>query len=99
MVQNALAVVTSRGNSIPISHVHTGDSGSGSKYEEHQHGHGDIEEEERARIERLGRERPPEFKSFIAEVCFCYSILASVIMAVSQIAFGYIHVQMRLTMR
>jgi len=37
---------------------------------------------ERARIERLGRERPPKFTSLWAEIGFCYSILASQFMAV-----------------
>ena len=47
--------------------------------------HGDEEapESEQARIERLGRERPAKFKSFGAELAFCYSIIASQFMAVS----------------
>lgn len=46
----------------------------------------DVDEDERARIERLGRERPPKFKSFTAEICFCYSLLASMITVVG--SFG-----------
>ena len=38
-------------------------------------------EPENARLERLGRERPLRFKSFGAELAFCYSILASEFMA------------------
>ena len=41
------------------------------------------EETEEARIDRLGRERPPQFKSAWAEYLFCYSILASQFMAVT----------------
>ena len=40
-----------------------------------------IEETEQQRIERLGRERPPQFKSLWAEILFVYSILASQFMA------------------
>lgn len=39
-------------------------------------------ETEQAHIERLGRERPAKFKSFGAELAFCYSIIASQFMAV-----------------
>ena len=88
MVQNTLAAVTSRSNSIPISHIHTNASGLSSKHEEVSNRLGDSDEDERARIERLGRERPPNFKSFFAEVCFCYSILASMIMGVRPIHSG-----------
>ena len=42
-----------------------------------------IEETEKQRVERLGRERPPQFKSLWAELLFVYSILASQFMAVS----------------
>ena len=42
------------------------------------------EESEKERIERLGRQRPPQFKSLMAEILFVYSILASQFMAVSQ---------------
>ena len=42
----------------------------------------DDRESERVRIERLGRERPAKFKSFGAELAFCYSIIASQFMAV-----------------
>lgn len=49
---------------------------------------GDAEnpESERARIERMGRERPTQFKSFIAELAFCYSVIASQFMSVSFVA-------------
>lgn len=39
-------------------------------------------ESEQARIERLGRERPAKFKSFGAELAFCYSVIASQFMSV-----------------
>lgn len=39
-------------------------------------------ESDRARIERLGRERPARFKSFGAELAFCYSVIASQFMSV-----------------
>ena len=44
---------------------------------------GEEIESEHARIERLGRQRPTKFKSFGAELAFCYSIIASQFMAVS----------------
>lgn len=37
---------------------------------------------DRARIDRLGRERPAKFKSFGAELAFCYSVIASQFMSV-----------------
>jgi len=40
------------------------------------------EESEEAHIERLGRERPENFKSFGAELAFCYAVLASQFMCV-----------------
>ncbi|MCJ1389848.1 hypothetical protein MMC18_002705 [Xylographa bjoerkii] len=40
-----------------------------------------IEESERERVERLGRNRPPQFQSLWAEVLFVYSIVASLFMA------------------
>lgn len=42
----------------------------------------EASESDRARIERLGRERPEKFKSFGAELAFCYSVIASQFMAV-----------------
>lgn len=42
---------------------------------------GEETETEHARLERLGRERPARFKSFGAELAFCYSIIASEFMA------------------
>ena len=44
----------------------------------------DTDEIEEQRVERLGRERPAQFKSLWAEVLFVYSILASQFMAVGQ---------------
>ncbi|KZF25302.1 MFS general substrate transporter [Xylona heveae TC161] len=38
-------------------------------------------ESERARIERLGRERPPQFHSLLAEIGFCFSISMSQVLA------------------
>lgn len=35
-----------------------------------------------ARIERLGRERPAKFKTVWTEIGFCFSLLASMVMAV-----------------
>ena len=46
-------------------------------------------ESEHARIERLGRERPAKFKSFGAELAFCYSIIASQFMAVSSLPYPF----------
>lgn len=50
---------------------------------EKSHRDEEAPESEHARIERLGRERPAKFKSFGAELAFCYSIIASQFMAVS----------------
>ena len=41
------------------------------------------DETEKARLDRLGRERPSQFNSALAEYLFCYSILASQFMAAS----------------
>lgn len=38
-----------------------------------------------ARIERLGRERPAKFKTVWTEIGFCFSLLASMVMAVSDL--------------
>lgn len=63
---------------------HVGKSeGSDSRTADHQEDHG-TEETERQRIERLGRERPAKLNSLGAEVFFCYSVIASQFMAVSQ---------------
>ena len=40
-------------------------------------------ESKRAHIEKLGRERPAKFKTALAEILFCYSVIASQFMAVS----------------
>ncbi|KAH0533887.1 hypothetical protein FGG08_007494 [Glutinoglossum americanum] len=54
-------------------------TGSGTNKPE---GNGPVTEEEsfEARIERLGRERPPQFKSLWAEIGFCFSISMSQIL-------------------
>ena len=49
-------------------------------------GDGEALESDRARIERLGRERPPQFKSLGAELAFCYSVIASQFMSVRSVA-------------
>jgi hypothetical protein len=41
------------------------------------------EESMAARIERLGRQRPEQFKTLAAEVGFCFSLLGSMAMAVT----------------
>ena len=51
-------------------------------------GDGEALETERARIERLGRERPAKFQSVGAELAFCYSIIASQFMAVRFLSFA-----------
>ena len=45
------------------------------------------EESESARLERLGRQRPAQFKTIWSEVAFAYSILASQMMAVRSLPF------------
>lgn len=47
-------------------------------------------ESERARIERLGRERPARFNSFGAELAFCYSVIASQFMSVRFVALRHL---------
>lgn len=37
-----------------------------------------------AEIQRLGRQRPDTFRTALAEVAFCFSLLASMFMAVSE---------------
>lgn len=49
-------------------------------------GDGEASQSDRARIERLGRERPAKFKSLGAEVTFCYSVIASQFMSVRSVA-------------
>ena len=53
--------------------------------------HGDGEESEAARLERLGRQRPAQLKTLRAEIAFGYSILTSMITAVS-LPFHVLHV-------
>ena len=43
-------------------------------------------ESDRAHFDRLGRERPAKFKSFGAELAFCYSVIASQFMTVRHLA-------------
>ena len=49
-------------------------------------GDGEALDSDRAHIVRLGRERPAKFKSFGAELAFCYSIIASQFMSVRSVA-------------
>ena len=49
-------------------------------------GDGEASESDQARIERMGRERPTKFKSFAAELAFCYSVIASQFMSVRAVA-------------
>ena len=49
-------------------------------------GDGEAPGSDRARIERMGRERPTKFKSLGRELTFCYSIIASQFMSVSSVA-------------
>ena len=42
----------------------------------------EAQESDRARFDRLGRERPAQFRSFGAELAFCYSVIASQFMTV-----------------
>lgn len=53
------------------------------KNQEKALGDEEAPESEEVRLERLGRARPSKFKTVWAEVAFCYSIVASVFMAVS----------------
>ena len=46
----------------------------------------EAQESDRARFDRLGRERPAKFKSFGAELAFCYSVIASQFMTVRHVA-------------
>ena len=46
----------------------------------------EAQESDRARLDRLGRERPAKFKSFGAELAFCYSVIASQFMSVRHLA-------------
>ena len=45
-------------------------------------GEDDASETSSARIERLGRQRPAQFKTLWSEIAFAYSVLASQMMAV-----------------
>lgn len=86
MVRSTLAPVASRTDSYVISRTHSYSISHVQSWpleaENNQYDTKDVDEDEKARMDRLGRERPAKFKSFTAEVCFCYSILASMIMVV-----------------
>lgn len=91
MVGSTLAVVASRDDStVPtLSQPRPHQPGTIDRSHRNQKIPKDVEgagfEEEKARIERLGRERPANFKSIWSEAAFCYSIVASMIMAVGGI--------------
>ena len=91
MVGSTLAVAASRDDSIvpTLSHPPSHQSGTIKSSERQRKNPSHVEaagfEEEKARIERLGRERPANFKSIWSEVAFCYSIVASIIMAVGRV--------------
>lgn len=91
MVGSHLVAVASHSSSIPRRYSQSAANNGASK-EEHRVEKGyegdDIDEAETARIQRLGRERPRIFKSLWAEIGFCYSILASMFMAVSNLFSG-----------
>ena len=46
----------------------------------------EAQESDQAHFDRLGRERPAKFKSFGAELAFCYSVIASQFMTVRHLA-------------
>ena len=46
----------------------------------------EAQESDRAHFDRLGRVRPTKFKSFGAELAFCYSVIASQFMTVRHLA-------------
>ena len=46
----------------------------------------EAQESDRAHFDRLGRVRPAKFKSFGAELAFCYSVIASQFMTVRHLA-------------
>ena len=73
------------GSSVKSSHAHrtSNEVAEGEHLREDQSQQHDNRESDRARVERMGREKPEMFKSLWAEVGFCYSILASQFMAVS----------------
>ncbi|KAI4269918.1 MAG: hypothetical protein LQ337_007005 [Flavoplaca oasis] len=79
MVGSTLSPVASPTDSISMPQVQSQAFEAGASPNQDMNGTKDVDEDERARIERLGRERPPKFKSFTAEICFCYSLLASMI--------------------
>lgn len=93
MVNSRLVAITSRSGSIPSSSIQstaTKETVIQDQHWKNQDQNG-VEESESDRVERLGRERPQIFKSLWAEIGFCYSILASQIMAVSDLSYGRKH--------
>ena len=84
MVGSALAAVASRNDSIAPTISQQSHPSRNARQDSQSPQ--DVEEADgdgKVRIERLGRERPTQFRSIWAEVAFCYSIVASMIMAVS----------------
>lgn len=86
MVRSTLSPVASPTDSISIPQVQSRAFEAGASRNQDENGTEGVDEDEKARIERLGRERPPKFKSLTAEICFCYSLLASMITVVG--SFG-----------
>ena len=86
MVGSTLSPVASPVDSISIPQVQSRAFDAAASPNQDVNGTKDVDEDERARIERLGRERPPKFKSLTAEICFCYSLLASMITVVGSFA-------------
>ncbi|ERF73405.1 hypothetical protein EPUS_08548 [Endocarpon pusillum Z07020] len=79
MVRSSLSRVASPTDSISIPQVQSRAFEADASRNQDENGTNGVDEDEKARIERLGRERPPKFKSLTAEICFCYSLLASMI--------------------
>jgi hypothetical protein len=82
MVQSTLPPVASPTDSIAIAQVQSRAFEAVASRNQDENGTKGVDEDEKARIERLGRERPPKFKSLTAEISFCYSLLASMITVV-----------------
>ncbi len=87
MVGSTLSPVASPTDSISIPQLQSQVFEAGASRNDDVNGSKGVDEDESARIERLGRERPPKFKSLTAEICFCYSLLASMITVVG--SFGH----------
>lgn len=56
---------------------------------EHDTAGSEGEERLQIRTDRLGRQRPAKFNTIWTEIGFCFSLLASMIMAVSIISFSW----------